>query len=89
MGFVATEESDVPYRHLPLTSDHLDLAFHRPRSFEAPLLVFTDPSMSERVARLRALDVELSNDLPRSLDPKANALLNSPEGTALLLLEGA
>ena len=32
LGFVATDEAETPYVHLPFTSDHLDIAFHRPRT---------------------------------------------------------
>lgn len=87
LGFVATEESDTPYPHLPMTSDHIDIAFHRPRTLGIPMLVFADPAMRERIARLRELQIPLSKELPRGLDPKANALLIAPEGTPLLLVE--
>jgi predicted lactoylglutathione lyase len=88
LGFVATEEPDAPYAHLPLTSDHLDLAFHRTRTLERPMLVFRDPGMRERLVRLRELGLKESAELPRGLPSAANALLEAPEGTALLLLEG-
>ncbi len=88
MGFVATEEPDAPYAHLPLTSDHLDIAFHRPRTLDRPMLVFRDANMRERLARIRALGVQETGELPRGLPPAANALIEAPEGTALLLLEG-
>ena len=88
LGFVATEEPDAPYAHLPLTSDHLDIAFHRPRTLDRPMLVFRDPTMRERLARIRALGVQEAGELPRGLPPAANALIEAPEGTALLLLEG-
>lgn len=88
LGFVATEEPDAPYAHLPLTSDHLDLAFHRPRTLDRPMLVFRDPGMRERLARVRALGVKESGALPQGLPLAANALIEAPEGTALLLLEG-
>ena len=88
LGFVATEEPDAPYAHLPLTSDHLDIAFHRPRTLDRPMLVFRDASMRERLARIRALGVKETGELPRGLPAAANALIESPEGTALLLLEG-
>jgi catechol 2,3-dioxygenase-like lactoylglutathione lyase family enzyme len=88
LGFVALDEADAPYPHMTLTSDHLDIAFHRPRTFDGPLIVFRDSDMTARVARLREQGIESSPDLPRGLDSKANALLESPEGTALLLLEG-
>ena len=88
LGFVATEEPDAPYAHLPLTSDHLDIAFHRPRTLDRPMLVFRDANMRERLARIRDLGVKETGELPRGLPPAANALIESPEGTALLLLEG-
>jgi catechol 2,3-dioxygenase-like lactoylglutathione lyase family enzyme len=88
LGFVATNLAEAPYVRLPLTSDHLDLAFHRPRTFDAPMLVFTDPQMRERIEKLREMDIPLSRELPRGLDPKSNALIEAPEGTALLLLDG-
>jgi catechol 2,3-dioxygenase-like lactoylglutathione lyase family enzyme len=88
LGFVATEEPDAPYAHLPLTSDHLDIAFHRPRTLDRPMLVFRDANMRERLARIRTLGVRETGELPRGLPPAANALIEAPEGTALLLLEG-
>jgi catechol 2,3-dioxygenase-like lactoylglutathione lyase family enzyme len=89
LGFVATEESELPYRHLALTSDHLDIAFHAPRVLDQPMLVFRDPDMRERLAKLRDLTMDPLRDPPNGLDPEANALLTAPEGTALLLLEEA
>jgi catechol 2,3-dioxygenase-like lactoylglutathione lyase family enzyme len=86
LGFVATDESDGPYLRLPLTSDHLNIAFHRPRTLDRPMLVFGDPDMAARIARLRELDVPFSDELPRGLDTSENALLESPEGTLLLLV---
>ena len=86
LGFVATDEVDAPYLHLPLTSDHLDIAFHRPRTFDAPMIVFSDPDMPARIARLRELDVKISSDLPRGVPVGANAVIEAPEGTLLLLL---
>ena len=88
LGFVATEELDTPYVHLPLTADHLDIAFHRPRTLDRPVLVFRDPDMPARIAQLRTLSVSLSDELPHGLNPTDNALLEAPEGTALLLLHG-
>jgi catechol 2,3-dioxygenase-like lactoylglutathione lyase family enzyme len=85
-GAVALELLDEPIVHLPLTSDHLNLALHRPRTLEAPALVFTDPEMPSLLARIDALGVPRSPDLPRGLDPARNALLEAPEGTLLLLL---
>jgi catechol 2,3-dioxygenase-like lactoylglutathione lyase family enzyme len=86
LGFVATDEADVPYVHLPLTSDRLNIAFHRPRTLDRPMLVFSDPDMPTRIARLRELGVTFSEELPRGLNASENALFESPEGTPLLLL---
>jgi len=87
LGFVATEEADNPYPHLPLTSDHLDIAFHRPRTCDAPMLVFSEADMPARIARIRELGIREQSGLPRGLDSKANALIEAPEGTMLLLLQ--
>ncbi len=86
LGFVATGEADSPFAHLPFTSDHLDIAFHRPRTIDVPLLVFRDPEMRARIAQLRDQGVRTSDELPRGLDPVHNALIESPDGTMLLLL---
>jgi hypothetical protein len=51
------------------------------------MLVFRSPDMAARVERLRELGVAMS-DLPRGIRTDANALLESPDGTALLLLQG-
>lgn len=86
LGFVATEETDVPYVHLPLTSDHLSIAFHRPRTLDRPMLVFESADAEARIARLAEHGIERSAELPRGLDPARHALLLSPEGTPLLLV---
>lgn len=88
LGFVATDEVEAPYAHLPLTSDHLDLAFHRPRTCEAPLLVFRAADSAQRIERLRTLGVA-EEPLPRGIARGTGALLASPEGTLLLLLPEA
>jgi len=87
-GFVALDMPDEPLLQLALTSDTLTLSLHRPRLLEEPLLVFTDPHMPERVAALAARDIHGSARLPRGMDRRANALIESPEGAQLLLLQG-
>jgi hypothetical protein len=87
LGFVATGEEEAPYVHLPLTSDAVDLAFHRPRTLDVPMIVFRAPDMPARIERLRTLGVN-EESLPRGLARDSNALLAAPEGTQLLLLEG-
>lgn len=92
-GFVASSDEDPddggpPWPHVTLTSDHLDLALHRPRTLDQPVFVFRDTGMQARIARLRALDLATSEELPRGLDRAANALFESPEGMLLLLIDG-
>ena len=86
LGFVATDEEETPYVHLPLTSDHLDIAFHRPRTSDVALIVFNDPDMPGRIAHLRTCGFKISDELPRGLSSGANAIIEAPEGTTLLLL---
>jgi catechol 2,3-dioxygenase-like lactoylglutathione lyase family enzyme len=87
LGLVAAEEQQLPYARLPLTSDFLELAFHRPGLWQQPLLVFRDPDMPARIERLRALGLSFA-PTPRGL-PAGCALLAAPEDTALLLLPEA
>jgi catechol 2,3-dioxygenase-like lactoylglutathione lyase family enzyme len=85
-GMVALPELDEPYPHLPLTSDRLELAFHRRRTFDAPLLVFECADFSQQCARLRELGVVPAAESPRGADPAASVLIEAPEGTLLWLL---
>lgn len=87
LGFVATEQTELPYLHLALTSDHLDIAFHRPRTLDRPMLVFRDQGMRERIAKLRDVATGKWLEPPPGLSSAANALLEAPEGTALLFLD--
>ncbi len=86
LGFVAAGEVERPYPHLPLTSDYLDVSFHHPRLCEGAMLVFRDPEMLARIARLRELGMPLSPIAPRTAEA-GGALLQSPHGTTLMLLE--
>jgi catechol 2,3-dioxygenase-like lactoylglutathione lyase family enzyme len=88
LGFVATDAVQTPYAHLPLTSDHLDLAFHHSRTFDEPLIVFRAPDMAQRIEKLRTLGVAGAALLPHGVPPTGNVLLRAPEGTQLLLLQG-
>ena len=86
LGFVAAEEAQLPYPHLSLTSDHLDLAFHLPALSRLPLLVFRDCGMPARIARLREMGVSMSAAPAFTQGNGAGALLTGPGGTPLLLL---
>lgn len=86
LGFVAMGETEEPYLRMSMTSDHIDLAVHRPRTLDEAMLVFAAPDMGERLERLRTQGVEFADDLPKGLDPRQCGLLRAPEGTALLLI---
>jgi len=89
LGFVAAEQSAEPYEHLALTSDYLDVSFHPPRLCERAMLVFRDPEMPARLARLGELGLPLSGLGGPGSAPLRNALLPGPDGTPLMLLESS
>ncbi len=81
LGFVGAEEEDSPYVHLPLTSDQLEIAFHRPRLSEVPLLVFQSGDPAARLERLR----ELGHEIVRPRGTSGVGLFEAPGGCALLV----
>ena len=87
LGFVAAEEAPLPYPHLTLTSDHLDLAFHPRAVCAGPMLVFRAADMAVRLEHLRSLGLA-PGPVPASVQVGAgSALLEAPGGAPLLLLE--
>jgi catechol 2,3-dioxygenase-like lactoylglutathione lyase family enzyme len=82
-GFVALPELKQPYAHLPLTSDRLDLGFHRRRTLDAPLLVFECADLAILRTRLAALNIPLSDQMPRGVDRQGSVVIAAPEGTLL------
>lgn len=88
LGFVAAEEAEAPCPRVGLTSDSLNLGLWRTAQLDGPALVFLEPDMPERIARLRESGIGCSPRLPRMLDPGRCALLEAPEGTRLLLMAG-
>jgi catechol 2,3-dioxygenase-like lactoylglutathione lyase family enzyme len=89
IGFVALDEDAQPFPRTPLVSDGIDLALYRTRALRHPVLTFEDGNMSERLARLRARGVQVSDEMPDTLDEAGNGVLVAPEGTRLLLLSAA
>ncbi|MGH8198278.1 MAG: VOC family protein [Steroidobacteraceae bacterium] len=85
LGFVPAEEGDEPFPHIGLTSDSLDVALLRAGNLTRPALMFTDPDMPARIARLADAGFEMARKPPGNLDPTRHALLLAPEGTQLLL----
>jgi catechol 2,3-dioxygenase-like lactoylglutathione lyase family enzyme len=89
VGFVALEEEAQPFPRTPLVSDGLDLALYRTRAVRQPVLTFEDSEMAQRLARLRERGVQVSDEMPDTLDDAGNGVLVAPEGTRLLLLTAA
>ena len=85
LGFVPAEEGNEPYPHIGMTSDSLNVALVSAGTLKHSALVFTDPAMGSRVAKLVAAGFELAHRLPAGLDASRHALLVAPEGTQLLL----
>lgn len=88
LGFVALDEEERPWVHVPVASDHLNLAFHRPRSIDRPFLLFQAPDMAARIASLAERGMAFADELPRGLDRRKFAILEAPEGTPLFLATG-
>jgi catechol 2,3-dioxygenase-like lactoylglutathione lyase family enzyme len=86
LGFIGMEPEIEPLPRLVLTSDHFNLALYRTRALRQPVLTFEDSDMPERLARLRERNLQLTDEMPDSLDAARNAVLIAPEGTRLLLL---
>lgn len=89
LGLVAPGEDAQPFSRMSLAGEGLELAWHPPRFFAEPLLVFRETEMPARIARLRQTGIGPLAPPPRGLDPKTNAMLAAPEGTTLLLLQEA
>jgi hypothetical protein len=89
IGFVALDEQAQPFPRTPLVGDGLDLALYRTRALRQPVLTFEDSEMQHRLTRLRARGVQVSDEMPDTLDDSGNGVLIAPEGTRLLLLTAA
>jgi catechol 2,3-dioxygenase-like lactoylglutathione lyase family enzyme len=85
LGFVAAAGGDVPWPHLALTSDTLDLGLHLTKELVVPTLVFSHEDLAGLRAALAAAGIEPEPRLPRTLDPATHLLVVAPEGTRLLV----
>src|SRR4051794_27569264 len=74
LGFVAMDEEPDPFPRTALTSDHLNLGLYRTRALRQPVLSFEDPDMRERLTRLKERGLQLSDEMPDSLDDSTNAI---------------
>jgi hypothetical protein len=84
---VAFEPVDRPFPRVSAAASDLNLGLYD-LDLRAPVLVYSDPAMTGRIAALRDRGHRFVPRLPRGLDPHGNALLEAPEGTWLLLATG-
>ena len=87
LGFVASDPPDSSCPYLALTSDHIDVSFHLASSCERPMLVFRDSGMRARIARLHELGLPLDAAPKPAQRAPGSALLETPAGMPLMLLE--
>jgi len=87
LGLVAFEPVDRPFPRVSAAASDLNLGLYD-LDLRAPVLVYSDPAMTGRIAALRDRGHRFVPRLPRGLDPRGNALLEAPEGTWLLLATG-
>lgn len=86
LGFVAFEPVREPFTRVVAASRDLNVGLYA-IDLRAPVLVFSDAAMPERIERLRDLGHRFASHVPRELAAMGAALLEAPEGTQLLLLK--
>ena len=86
LGFVAFEPAREPFARAVAASRDLNIGLYA-IDLQAPVLVFTDAAMPERIASLRDQGHRFAQRLPRELQALGAAMLEAPEGTQLLLLK--
>lgn len=86
LGLEAEAGDERAWPSVRLRGPGLTIELHRSRTADVPLLIFSAPDMAARIEALRALELGTEDPIPRGLDPAANALIEAPEGLALLLL---
>jgi catechol 2,3-dioxygenase-like lactoylglutathione lyase family enzyme len=87
LGFVAFDPERMPFTKVVAAGRDLNVGLYDV-DLRNPVLTFSDPAMPERIAALRERGLHFVDRLPRGMDPRANALLEAPEGTWLLLTTG-
>lgn len=87
LGFVAFDPVRAPFTRVVASHRDLNVGLYD-TELRQPVLAFSDPQMAERIAALRDQGYRMPGRLPRGMDPQANALLEAPEGTWLLLTTG-
>jgi hypothetical protein len=84
LGLVAFDPVREPFGRVAVASRDLNIGLYD-ADLRAPVLTFSDAQMPERIAKLRERGFRFLDRLPRGLGMRDSALLQSPEGTQLLL----
>lgn len=87
LGFVPFDPVREPFPKIVAAARDLNVGLYDV-DLRAPVLTFSDPRMNERIVDLRGKGFRFVERLPRGLDARANAMLEAPEGTWLLLTTG-
>jgi hypothetical protein len=85
VGFVAFEPVLEPLPKVVAVSRDLNVGLFT-IDLPAPVLVFSDATMRDRIENLRDRGYRFAKRLPRELAAIGAAMLEAPEGTLLLLL---
>ena len=86
LGFVAFEPVLEPLPKVAAASRDLNVGLYA-IDLPAPVLVFSDAAMPDRIEGLRERGYRFAKRLPRELAAMGAAMLEAPEGTLLLLLK--
>jgi hypothetical protein len=86
LGFVAFDAVTTPFDRIVASSRDLNVALYD-IDLRSPVLVFSAPDMAARIADLRERGYRFASRTPRALAATGAAVLEAPEGTALLLVD--
>lgn len=86
LGFVAFDAVTAPFDRIVASSRDVNVALYD-IDLRAPALVFSAPDMPARIAELRERGYRFASRIPRALAAAGAAVLEAPEGTALLLVD--
>lgn len=89
LGYQRLQSAETPYRFSLLSDGHMIIGLHEDDKFQHPALNYFAPDMKGRLDGLRLEGFEFSEEIPDNDGTVRNAVLESPEGYAICLLQGA
>jgi catechol 2,3-dioxygenase-like lactoylglutathione lyase family enzyme len=87
LGFVGMDELDDGLPHVSCTSDYIDLGLYELAYLRRPTLRFEVDDVAGALARIAAVGLSPSGEIPLPLRQAPAAVLVAPEGTPILLTE--